>query len=296
MYPSSAFRRVVAVEWLQCGWTTCAGTLSMHLRRRNDLFTLMFHQLTNAGLFKPNSSLYHRIRVFNSSAVSQGKRRKKAATSKTSKSSKPLRPAKDKISDKLQLIADNHLKQAGWGKKGHTSSRGSDLLQVNKGGDVPHNAIAHTTITGRNFIMSIFDPAHVSRVIKTALDSKKDFAAVADPKNTLGTKALAPLDTPISKGKISESSNAVPSRPDGSQGDSNNKPTALGAFKAQVKIEVASENPTSCQQAVLDSCQRAVLDSTKQALGNPWTVSMNFSNLPQRLGRSTPIGAAALRR
>lgn len=222
----------------------------------------MFRPLTIASTrsmaFAPTISIPQHFRLLNCSAVALKKKGKKAEVSATSDSTEPPRLDMDELSNKLQLIVDNFVKQASEYKMGKTNPQIFDHLQIKTAdGDLPYTAIAQTTIKGRNFLMTVFDPANVSNVINSVLASNLNLNPIADPSNKHVLKIpIPPVTTESKKDRIKELKAAFEKFKNGPGGSGKNAGT-LSAVRADVKNKVAKKKKmTDAEQALWNDYEK----------------------------------------
>lgn len=115
----------------------------------------------------------------------------------------------DSAKQKLQAVVDRFAKYANDAKLGKTSPKVFDNLMVQTDhGDQPYISLAQTSIKGRNFIMTVYDPANVQRIINSVLGSGLNLNPVVDPSNKLTLKMpLPPITTELKNESVKELKN-----------------------------------------------------------------------------------------
>lgn len=103
--------------------------------------------------------------------------------------------------DKFKGVIERFSKQANEAKLGKTSPNLFDKLMVETAdGEIPFTSVAQTAIKGRNFIITVFDPANIKSIINAVLGSTLNMNPQIDPTNKQSLKVpLPPLTTESKK-------------------------------------------------------------------------------------------------
>lgn len=111
-----------------------------------------------------------------------------------------------KVSENLQKVVDQFTKHASEAKAGKTNPQIFNNLKVKTPeGIVPYTSVALTSVKGRNFMLTIFDPANVKEIVNAILGSGLNMNPVADPANKQMLKVpLPPLTTEVKKESIKQ--------------------------------------------------------------------------------------------
>lgn len=107
----------------------------------------------------------------------------------------------DEAKSKFQAVVDKFAKAANDAKLGKSNPKIFDKLEVHTAdGDMPFTSVAQTSVKGRNFIITLFDPANAKNVINTVLGSDLNMNAQVDPSNKYTLKVpLPPVNTETKK-------------------------------------------------------------------------------------------------
>lgn len=136
------------------------------------------------------------------------KKAKKGAKVVEEETSKDLESSIDfeKVKEKLQDVVDRFAKHANDAKLGKTNPKVFDHLIVKTAhGESPYSSLAQTNVKGRNFIMTVYDPANVQCIINSVLGSDLNLNPVADPNNKLTLRVpLPPITTDLKKESIKD--------------------------------------------------------------------------------------------
>lgn len=147
------------------------------------------------------------IRQFSSSSL-LCKKAKKGAKVVEEEPSQDLETSIDfkSVNEKLQGVVDKFAKHANDAKLGKTNPKVFDHLIVKTAhGEVPYSSLAQTNVKGRNFIMTVYDPANVQCIINSVLGSDLNLNPVADPSNKLTLRVpLPPITTDLKKESVKE--------------------------------------------------------------------------------------------
>lgn len=139
----------------------------------------------------------------------------------------------DDVNRKFTNIVERFTKYANEAKLGKTNPGIFDKLNVEtSNGMVSFTSIAQTTVKGRNFIITVFDPSHVKDIINAVLGSNLNMNPQIDPNNKLSLKVpLPPLTTERKKENVKELKAAFEKFKNGT-----GKPnSSLGAVRSDVK-------------------------------------------------------------
>ncbi|CCG23092.1 Rrf1 protein [Candida orthopsilosis Co 90-125] len=98
---------------------------------------------------------------------------------------------------KFESIISKFEKLANEIKLGKLNPKIFDNLLVNIGNqkdveEVPFNTIAQTSVKGRNFIITLFDPSNAQAIINTIIGSGLNMSGVVDPTNKFNIKVPLP--------------------------------------------------------------------------------------------------------
>jgi ribosome recycling factor len=103
----------------------------------------------------------------------------------------------DEATKSFDLVVEKFTKLANEAKLGKTNPKVFDKLMVTiNDEETPFTSVAQTSIKGRNFIITLFDPSYSKHVINSILGSTLNMNAQADPANKYTLKApLPPVTT-----------------------------------------------------------------------------------------------------
>lgn len=112
----------------------------------------------------------------------------------------------EKVKEKLQGVVERFSKHCNDAKLGKTNPKVFDHLMVKTDhGDMPYTSVAQTNVKGRNFIMTVYDPANTQHIINAVLGSDLNLNPVADPSNKLTLKVpLPPITTESKKESVKD--------------------------------------------------------------------------------------------
>ncbi|EGW34276.1 uncharacterized protein SPAPADRAFT_135104 [Spathaspora passalidarum NRRL Y-27907] len=97
---------------------------------------------------------------------------------------------------KFDSVIEKFSKQATQVKLGKTDPRIFDNLKVNIHNDlVPFTSLASTSVKGRHFIITLFDPAYGKHIINALIDSDLNMSGQLDPANKFTLKVPVPSIT-----------------------------------------------------------------------------------------------------
>lgn len=107
----------------------------------------------------------------------------------------------DDATNKFKGVIERFSKQANEAKLGKTSPNIFDKLIVETAnGEVGFTSVAQTTVKGRNFMITVFDPSNVKSIINAVLGSDLNMNPQIDPSNKQTLKVpLPPLTTESKK-------------------------------------------------------------------------------------------------
>lgn len=107
----------------------------------------------------------------------------------------------DDATSKFKGVIERFSKQANEAKMGKTSPNIFDKLIVDTAdGELPFTSVAQTTVKGRNFMITVFDPSNVQAIINSVLGSNLNMNPQVDPSNKQTLKVpLPPLTTESKK-------------------------------------------------------------------------------------------------
>lgn len=167
-------------------------------------------RIVPAGLIRPQGiPCFHSVftRQFSSSSLLL-KKVKKGGKGVEEEAAQEVESTIDfqKVNEKLQGVVDKFTKHANDAKLGKTNPKVFDHLIVKTAhGEVPYASLAQTNVKGRNFIMTVYDPANVQCIINSVLGSDLNLNPVADPSNKLTLKVpLPPITTELKKESVKE--------------------------------------------------------------------------------------------
>lgn len=173
--------------------------------------TLRTHQITRPILTPvgKSSSIYaYPVRGFFNSASFQKKAKKGA---KIVEEEPVYQDALERIDidaakQRLQGVIDRFAKYANDAKLGKSNPKVFDNLTVHTDhGEMPYTSVAQTSIKGRNFIITVYDPVNVKHIINSVLGSDLNLNPIADPSNKLTLKVpLPPVTTESKKESVKE--------------------------------------------------------------------------------------------
>ncbi|ODV79951.1 ribosome recycling factor [Suhomyces tanzawaensis NRRL Y-17324] len=138
---------------------------------------------------------------------------------------------------KFKQVLEKFTKTANESKLGKTNPRIFDKLTVNVNDEeVPFTSVAQTSIKGRNFIVTLFDPASSKHVINTILGSGLNMNAQVDPANKYTLKVpLPPVNTETKKESVKQLKEVFEKMKNGSSKGS------LASIRADVKNKFSKQ-------------------------------------------------------
>ncbi|CUM64328.1 uncharacterized protein PRCAT00001929001 [Priceomyces carsonii] len=103
----------------------------------------------------------------------------------------------DASKSKFENVLSRFSKISNEAKMGRTNPRIFDNLKVaTHSGETPFHDIAQTSVKGRNFMITVYDPANVNSIINSVLASDLNMNPQVDPSNKQTLKVpLPPLTT-----------------------------------------------------------------------------------------------------
>lgn len=146
------------------------------------------------------------------------------------------------VSQRLQTVVEKFTKLANEAKLGKTNPQVFDHLQVaTADGEAVFTAVAQTALKGRNFIITVFDPANVKHVINSVLASDLNMNPIADPANKQMLKVPLPPVTTESKKENVKHLKTVYEKFRNGPGGSGKHAHTLAAIRADIKNKVAKK-------------------------------------------------------
>lgn len=158
----------------------------------------------------------------------------------------------DEVAQRFQSVLDKFTKHANESKMGKTNPQIFDNLQVETpDGELPYTAVAVTAVKGRNFIMTVFDPANVKHVVNAVLASNLNMNPVLDPSNKQMLKVPLPPVTTESKKESIRQLKAVFDKFKNGAGGSGKNASTLSAIRADIKNKVSTKKKMSDQEQTI---------------------------------------------
>ncbi|OBA24456.1 ribosome recycling factor [Metschnikowia bicuspidata var. bicuspidata NRRL YB-4993] len=158
----------------------------------------------------------------------------------------------DEVSQRFQGVLDKFAKHANESKLGKTNPQIFDNLQVETpDGELPYTAVAITALKGRNFIMTVFDPANVKHVVNAVLASDLNMNPVLDPSNKQMLKVPLPPVTTESKKESIKQLKAVFDKFKNGAGGSGKHAHTLSAIRADIKNKISTKKKMNDQEQAL---------------------------------------------
>lgn len=196
--------------------------------RPASLFAAVLHY---RGLLYSRAQYFHYTPVF----LAKGKKGKKSAPVEEEIVEIPTIDMED-ATKRFSSVLEKFTKSANDMKLGKTNPRIFDklLVDLGKGEEpVPFNTVAQTTVKGRNFLITLFDPAYGKHVINSILGSGLNMNAQADPANKYSLKVpLPPVSTETKKESAKALKEAYEKFKHGSS-----KSSSLAAIRNDVKLK-----------------------------------------------------------
>jgi ribosome recycling factor len=158
---------------------------------------------------------------------------------------------------KFKSVVEKFTKQANEVKMGKANPRIFDKFTVTThDGEVPFTSVAQTTVKGRNFIITLFDPANSKHVINTVLGSNLNLNAQVDPTNKFTLKVpLPPINTETKKESVKQLKETFEKFKHSPQ-----KNQSLSAIRTDVKhkfqTKLKKKKPTDSEQKVLNDFEK----------------------------------------
>lgn len=205
----------------------------------------LFRQRTSKAPLLARTPITHSVvlRSFHVSFVALKKKGKKGATEvEEEPSSEVPRIDFDEATRRLQGIVDKFAKQANEAKLGKTNPQIFDHLQVGTAdGEAQYTSLAQTAVKGRNFIITVFDPANTKHIINAVLASDLNLNPIADPSNKQMLKVpLPPVTTESKKESVKHLKTIYEKVRNGSGGSGKNAST-LAAIRADIKHKITKK-------------------------------------------------------
>lgn len=148
----------------------------------------------------------------------------------------------DEVTKRLQLVIDKFAKHANEAKLGKTNPQIFDHLQVETAdGEAVFTSVAQTALKGRNFIITVFDPANTKHVVNAVLASDLNMNPIADPSNKQMLKVPLPPVTTESKKENVKHLKTIYEKYRNGPGGSGKHASTLAAIRADVKSKVAKK-------------------------------------------------------
>lgn len=193
------------------------------------------------------------FRQFHVTPITFKKRDSKASKSAALDDAKPGDEAPqidfDEVTAKLQLVVDKFSTVANEVKLGKTNPHIFDHLVVQTpDGDVPFSSVAHTSVKGRNFILTVFDQSHSKHVINAVLGSDLNMNAIQDPTNHQLLKVPLPPVTTESKKENVKQLKAVFEKFKNGPGKHSN---TLAAIRSDAKHKIAKKKKMTPEETAL---------------------------------------------
>ncbi|RLV95475.1 Ribosome-recycling factor mitochondrial [Spathaspora sp. JA1] len=105
-----------------------------------------------------------------------------------------------KANEKFNNVLEKFSKSATSIKLGKSDARIFDKLEININNEfVPFTSIASTSIKGRHFIITLFDPSYGKHIISSLIDSDLNMSGQIDPNNKFSLKVPLPSITTETK-------------------------------------------------------------------------------------------------
>lgn len=158
----------------------------------------------------------------------------------------------DELSSRFQSVIDKFAKQANEAKLGKTSPQLFDHLTVHTSdGEVQFTSVAQTAVKGRNFMITVFDPANSKHIINAVLSSDLNMNAILDPSNKQTLKVPLPPVTTESKKENAKQLKAIFEKLRNGPGGSGKHAHTLAAIRADVKHKVSKKKKLSDGETVI---------------------------------------------
>lgn len=147
---------------------------------------------------------------------------------------------------RLQSVIDKFAKQANEAKLGKTNPQIFDHLQVETAdGEMPYTSLAQTAIKGRNFIITVFDPANTKHIVNAVLASDLNMNPIADPANKQMLKVPLPPVTTESKKENVKHLKTIYEKVRNGPGGSGKNASTLAAIRADIKQKISKKKKMS---------------------------------------------------
>ncbi|CCE82641.1 Piso0_002375 [Millerozyma farinosa CBS 7064] len=116
----------------------------------------------------------------------------------------------DDANAKFTSVLEKFKKHANDAKLGKTNPDIFDKLTIGtSNGDVPFNQVAQSSIKGRNFVITVFDPSNTQSIVNSVLASDLNMNPQVDPANKSTLKVPLPPVTTESKKENTKQLKAV---------------------------------------------------------------------------------------
>lgn len=140
------------------------------------------------------------------------------------------------IEASFSAVLDRFTKSANEAKLGRSNPQIFDRLSVRTSdGDQPFTALAQTAIKGRNFMITVFDPAMTKNIVNAVLDSGLNMTPIADPNNKQALKVpMPPVTTETKKEAVKSLKEVFEKFRNGPAGSSKNAQT-LASIRGDLK-------------------------------------------------------------
>lgn len=147
----------------------------------------------------------NQVRVISASCLLQKKLKRDTKEYAVPTTDEPSIDLKEIEADLAEVI-EKFSKQATNVKIRKSNPQIFDRLVVETAdGEMPYSALAQTNVKGRNFVLTVYDPANVQCIINAVLSSNLNLNPVVDPSNKLTLKVpLPPITTDSKKDSVKE--------------------------------------------------------------------------------------------
>ncbi|CAN3372413.1 hypothetical protein DIURU_002475 [Diutina rugosa] len=158
------------------------------------------------------------------------------------------------VTKKFQQVVEKFGKAANDAKLGKSNPKIFDKLVVETGdGEMPFTSVAQTSVKGRNFIITLFDPANAKHVINTVLGSGLNLNAQVDPTNKYTLKVpLPPVSTETKKEAVKQLKEQFEKFKSGKTGLAGIRADTKSKFQKKCK----SKKPSDAEQKELDAFEK----------------------------------------
>lgn len=192
-------------------------------------------------------------RSFHATPVSLKKRFNKQAPKTIEEDDKAIgAPEVDmkEIELKFKAVVERFTKLANEAKLGRSNPQIFDRLSVKTAhGDQPFTSLAQTAIKGRNFMITVFDPAVTKNIVNAVLDSGLNMTPIADPANKQALKVpMPPVTTETKKEAVKHLKEVFERFRNGPAGSSKNAQT-LASIRGDLKKKLSKKAKKSDDEA-----------------------------------------------